>query len=86
MTVYSAFAMNNHSSEHWLALRQFAGAPIVFGISQWDMPDGHRLRREMRRSTSLSSESAIRRWAKRYQDVSQADVEKAVAHLKGTAV
>ncbi len=79
--------MTTTSAEHWLSLGQQydhekqAMAPTVRGMSQWDMPDGNRLRREMRRSTLLQDEKTIRRWAKRFADVSAQDVENAVSHL-----
>lgn len=80
-----------NSAEHWLKnsleyehyKTHAVQVPVIIGISQWDMPDGRRLRREMRRSTKLRTEREVRRWAKRHADVSVEAVEGAVAYLKG---
>ena len=55
------------------------GTPCVIGVSTWDMRDGGRLRREMRRVTYLTSQAAVRKWAKKYSDIRAQDLENALA-------
>lgn len=58
----------NTKSEHWVTEPKLHfGYVAAYGVSSWDMPDGHRLRREMRRSTLLRSIKEMERWAKRYK-------------------
>lgn len=58
-----------------------ARVPVVEGISTWDMPDGVLLRREMMRSTRLTTAQNIVRWAKKYSDVTPDQITKAIQHL-----
>lgn len=58
----------NTNSEHWITEPKLHfGQVAAYGVSSWDMPDGHRLRREMRRSTLLRSVKEMEAWAKRYK-------------------
>ena len=52
----------------------------VFGASSWDVRAG-RLSRPMGRMTELRDEKALRRWVKKYPDVSQADIARGLAAL-----
>ena len=55
------------NSEHWVSEPKLHfGHIAAYGVSSWDMPDGHRLRREMSRSTILNSIKEMQRWAKKY--------------------
>jgi len=80
--------MTTSSAEHWFTLKMEhdynlgAQVPVVYGNSSWDMPDGNRLRREMRRSTRMEDVKHVRRWAKRFSDITEQQIADAVAHLE----
>lgn len=71
------------SAEHYFLLREANenNPAKVYGCSLWDMPDGHRLRREMQRKTLLQSPAEVRRWGKQWADISEKDIDQAVTHL-----
>jgi hypothetical protein len=75
------------SAEHSFVLRPAAPnaydpAPKVFGYSTWDIPDGGRLRREMSRSTRLYTPKEILRWGRKWADITENDIARAIAHLE----
>lgn len=83
MTTISSRASHGFNLSFWWNYQTQANEPRVYGASSWDMPDGNGLRREMRRSTELRSPAEIRRWARKYSDVSEVDIQKAIEHLLG---
>ena len=71
-------------AEHHISLWPAKAPREVLAISSWDMPDGNRLIREMRRVSQLRDVAAVRRWAKKYPDVRPQDVAEAIAFLEKT--
>lgn len=71
------------SAEHYFLMREANenNPAKVYGCSLWDMPDGHCLRREMERKTLLQSPAEVRRWGRKWADISEKDIEQAVNHL-----
>lgn len=66
-------------SEHWVTEPKIIfGSVMAYGISQWDIPDGGRLRREMTRSTAFNSINEMIKWAKKYG----IEVEREIARWK----
>jgi hypothetical protein len=54
-------------SEHWVTEPKISfGRVMAYGVSSWDMPDGHRLRREMTRRSAFNTIKEMERWARKY--------------------